>query len=98
MYLFTHYFFSGEGSKIIALYATFLGIGISMGIDRIAVGMSLAVFSSMSSVLTNYSGPVAIMMSSTGYVSSKKWFACGASLAFFIIVIWFAYILLTKTL
>ena len=56
---------------------TFLGIGISLGIDKVTVAMTFALFSSMSSVLTNYSGPVAIMMFSSGYVPSKKWFACG---------------------
>ena len=77
IYFLTHYFFTGEGSRIIALYMTFLGIGISLGIDKVTVAMTFALFSAMSSVLTNYSGPVAIMMFSSGYVPSKKWFSCG---------------------
>ncbi len=96
IYFFAHYFFSGESSRIIALYAAFLGIGISLGLDKIAVAMTLGVFSSMSSVLTNYSGPVAIMMSSTGYVSPKKWFVTGLLSAVSIITIWSVYIFLFK--
>lgn len=95
IYFFSHYFFTGEGSRIIALYASFLSIGMALGIDKIAVAMTLAVFSSMSSVLTNYSGPVAILMFSTGYTHPKKWLANGATFALSIICIWFCYLLIT---
>ena len=93
IYFFAHYFFTGEGSRIIALYSSFLSIGISLGIDKMSVSMTLAVFSSMSSILTHYSGPVAILMFSTGYVSPKKWLANGTTLALVIMCIWFSYLL-----
>ena len=96
VYFFAHYFFTGEGSRIIALYSSFFSIGISLGIDKIIVSMTLAVFSSMSSILTHYSGPVAILMFSTGYVSPKKWFANGTTLALVIMCIWFSYLLITN--
>ena len=93
IYFFAHYFFTGEGSRIIALYSSFLSIGMSLGIDKMSVSMTLAVFSSMSSILTHYSGPVAILMFSTGYVSPKKWLANGTTLALVIMCIWFSYLL-----
>ena len=93
IYFFAHYFFTGEGSRIIALYSTFLSIGMSLGIDKMSVAMTLAVFSAMSSILTHYSGPVAILMFSTGYVSPKKWLANGTTLALVIMCIWFSYLL-----
>jgi len=96
IYFFAHYFFTGEGSRIIALYSSFLSIGMSFGIDKTIVAMTLAVFSSMSSILTHYSGPVAILMFSTGYVSPKKWFANGTTLALFIMCIWFSYLIIGK--
>ena len=92
IYFFTHYFFTGEGSRIIALYAAFLATGLALDIDKIAVAMTLAVFSSMSSVLTNYSGPVAITMSSAGFVSPKKWSFCGFILSLLIMTVWLSYI------
>ena len=94
IYFFTHYFFTGEGSRIIALYASFLATGMALGIDKVTVAMTLAVFSSMSSILTNYAGPVALMMFSTGYVAPKKWFTCGAFLAVVAMFIWFSYVFL----
>ncbi|MBQ2174747.1 MAG: DASS family sodium-coupled anion symporter [Alphaproteobacteria bacterium] len=93
IYFFAHYFFTGEGSRIIALYSSFLSIGMSLGIDKMSVSMTLAVFSSMSSILTHYSGPVAILIFSTGYVSPKKWLANGTTLALVIMCIWFSYLL-----
>lgn len=92
IYFFAHYFFTGEGSRIIALYASFLATGLGLGVDKLAVAMTLAVFSSMSSVLTNYAGPVALLMFSTGYSSSRKWALCGFVLALVIMAIWFSYI------
>ena len=89
IYFLAHYFFTGEGSRIIALYASFLSIGIGLGIETLDVAMTLAVFSSISSILTNYSGPVAILMYSTGYVHSKKWFLNGIILAIVVMTIWF---------
>ena len=94
IYFFAHYFFTGEGSRIIALYSSFLSIGMSLGIDKTVVAMTLAVFSSMSSILTHYSGPVAILMFSTGYVPPRKWFVNGITLALVIMCIWFSYLLI----
>ena len=92
IYFFAHYFFTGEGSRIIALYASFLSIGLGLGIETLDVAMTLAVFSSISSILTNYSGPVAILMYSTGYVHSKRWFLNGVILAVVVMCIWFGYL------
>ena len=92
IYFFAHYFFSGENSRIIALYVPFLSTGIALGLNPIAYGMTLAAFSSLSDVLTNYSGPVAITMYSSGYVSAKKWLTCGIVHAIAILTIWYAYV------
>lgn len=96
VYFFSHYFFTGEGSKIIALYAPFLAIGIAIGIDKITIAMTLAVFSSISDVLTNYTCPVSLTMFSSGYVTAKKWFLCGIIVALLSMAIWFSYIFLIK--
>ena len=96
VYFFTHYFFTGEGSRIIALYTPFLATGIALGIDKITVAMTLAVFSSMSDVLANYTCTVSLTMFSTGYITAKKWFLCGIIVAFISMIIWFTYIFFTR--
>ena len=92
IYYFTHYFFSGEGARIIALYVPFLATGVALGVDKIVVVMTLAFFSSASDVLTHYGCPVAITMFSSGYISAKKWVFCGIITALVIMAIWFSYI------
>lgn len=92
IYFFAHYFFTGEGARITALYAPFLATGLALGIDKITIAMTLAAFSSMSDVIANYTCPVALTMFSSGYVTAKKWFICGFIFAILEIAIWFSYI------
>ena len=92
IYFFAHYFFTGEGARITALYVPFLATGLALGIDKIIVAMTLAAFSSMSDVIANYTCPVALTMFSSGYVTAKKWVMCGFTFAILSITIWFLYI------
>jgi DASS family divalent anion:Na+ symporter len=95
IYFFTHYFFSGEGARIIALYAPFLITGIAIGVDQNIVAMTLAFFSSASDILAHYTCPVSIMMFNLEYVAAKKWMALGPIFAVLIIIIWHIYINVT---
>lgn len=88
IYFLTHFFFSGEGARIVALYAPFLAISLSLGISPLYAAMTLALFSATSNVLTNYTSPVTIMIYSTDYTTSRKWISCGLVVAAFIIIVW----------
>jgi DASS family divalent anion:Na+ symporter len=92
VYFFAHCFFSGETSQIIALYTPFLLIGSSFEMDKLSIAMTLAVFSTMSDVLTNYNCPGALTIFSAGYITSKKWFYCGIIVALISMTVWFSYI------
>ncbi|GHT89264.1 hypothetical protein FACS1894113_3900 [Alphaproteobacteria bacterium] len=92
VYFFAQYFFSGEGAKIIALYGAFYATAIHLGIDQMVAAMTLAVFSSASSVLAHYVCPVSIMMSSLNYVPAKKWMLIGLIQSIIIITNWFLYV------
>jgi DASS family divalent anion:Na+ symporter len=97
IYFFSHYFFSGESGRIVALYASFLVTGFSLGISQISVAMTMAVFSSMSNVLTHYTSPVSVLMFSSGYISTKKWASCGLILATFVLATWLLFIYVVET-
>ncbi|MDR3223988.1 MAG: anion permease [Holosporales bacterium] len=92
IYFFAHYFFSGEGGRIVALYAPFLATGLSLGMGGEVVSMTLAVFSSMSNVLTHYTSPVSILMFSSGYITAQKWATSGLILSAVILSVWYLYI------
>lgn len=94
VYFFAHYFFTGEGARITALYAPFLATGLALGADKTMVSMTLAAFSSLSDVIANYTCPVALTMFSLGYVTPKKWFICGLIFAAVELLIWFSYVFL----
>ena len=93
LYFFAHYFFSGEASRIVALYAPFLATGVALGIDKLQLVMTLAVFSSLSDVLSHYTCPSAITMFSAGYVSVKKWMSVGILMGCICMATWFLYLL-----
>lgn len=97
IYFFSHYFFSGESGRIVALYASFVATGFSLGISQISVAMTMAVFSSMSNVLTHYTSPVSVLMFSSGYISTKKWASCGLVLATFVLAIWLLFVYAVET-
>jgi DASS family divalent anion:Na+ symporter len=92
-YYFTHYFFSGEGSRIIALYGAFLSTGIAIGLSPLNLGMTLAFFSASSDVLAHYTCPVAITMFSTGYVTASQWLKTGLLVTALVVTIWYPYIM-----
>jgi DASS family divalent anion:Na+ symporter len=91
IYFFTHYFFSGEGARIIALYTPFLMTGIALGTEPEKMALTLAFFSSCSDVLAHCTCPASITMFSLGYISANKWMKAGLAVAVFIMFVWFSY-------
>ncbi len=91
VYFFTHYFFSGEGSRIIALYLPFLTTGLALGIDKIQLMTLLTAFSSLSDMLAHYTCPVSILMFTNNYISVKKWMSVGIVLSIISMSVWFLY-------
>ena len=89
IYFLSSYFFSGEGTKILALNMPFVITGVAFGIDKHTIITTLAVFSTASSVLSYYSGPASILLYSTGYTSALKWMSIGFLNAVIIVCIWF---------
>lgn len=92
MYFFTHYFFSGEGGRIVTLFLPFAVTGLAMGIDKVQLITTLTVFSSFSDLLAHYTAPSSIIMFSTGYITAKKWMATGLILSCVVISIWFVFL------
>jgi DASS family divalent anion:Na+ symporter len=90
MYFLGHYFFSGEGSYISALNVPFIIAGLSLGLDKYVLIMTLAVFSSYSAVISPYAGPAMILMHSLGYISTSRWMIIGLIMACVLIFVWFA--------
>ena len=91
-YYFAQYFFTCESSKIIALYAPFLGAGIAVGIDARALAITLAAFSSAADVLSSHVCPSGLTLYSAGYLSFKKWMSYGIIIAICFLIIWYTYI------
>lgn len=81
VYFFTHYFFSGEGTRILALFPSFYGIGLGLGLDKFNLLMTMAAFSAVSDMLTHYTSPMVITIFNLGYSSITRWIAAGSVMA-----------------
>lgn len=92
-YYYAQYFFTGESSKIIALYGPFLLTGAALGIDNMMLAMTLAAFSSASDILAHYTSTVSLIMYSNGYVTLKKWVICGFITSIIFLSVWYMYML-----
>jgi DASS family divalent anion:Na+ symporter len=87
IYFFTHYFFSGEGTRVLALYASFLTIGIGLGLDKFTLAMTLALFSTLSNMVAHYTSPMIITLFNCGYSSIPKWIFSGTVMAIISLVV-----------
>jgi DASS family divalent anion:Na+ symporter len=90
MYYLGHYFFSGEGSYISAINIPFIVAGLSLGIDKPVLIMTLAVLSSYSAVLSPYAGPAMILIHGLGYISTSRWMFLGLVISVVLVFVWFA--------
>ncbi len=91
IYYYAQFFFNGESSKIVALYAPFFTTGLAMGINPIMLAVTLASFSSAADFLAPHVCPTCLTLSSTGYVSFKKWLFCGVVTSVIFLTIWYTY-------
>ncbi|MCB1112375.1 MAG: anion permease [Chlamydiia bacterium] len=87
-YFYSHYFFASNLAHVGAMYATFLGVLVSLGAPIALSAMILAFFSNLFGALTQYScGPAAILFGA-GYVRIANWWKCGFIASVINIVIW----------
>lgn len=93
-YYFAQYFFTCESSKIIALYASFLGAGIAVGVDARVLAITLAAFSSASDILSSHVCPSSLTLYSAGYLTFKQWMYYGIIIALCFLSIWYTYTLI----
>ncbi len=91
IYYYAQFFFNGESSKIVALYAPFFTTGIAMGVNPTMLAVTLASFSSAGDFLAPHVCPTGLTLSSTGYISFKKWVFCGVITSIIFLCIWYSY-------
>lgn len=88
LYFYSHYFFAGNTAHISAMYASFLGLGIALGVPSMLMALTLAFSSSLFAGLTHYgTGPAPIFFESR-YVPLSEWWGIGLLVSFVNLGIW----------
>jgi DASS family divalent anion:Na+ symporter len=77
VYLYAHYFFASGNAQIVALYSVFLTLGIQLGVPGIPMALMLALSSSFSCSLTQYTHARGPILFGPGYVPTTTWWATG---------------------
>lgn len=87
-YFYLHYLFPSVLTQISALYAGFLSIAVGAGVPPVLAAIMLGFDGSLYLSTSSYSAGPAAMLSSTGYVSNKDWWALSAIIGVVLNVIW----------
>lgn len=77
IYVFIHYFFASNTAHISALFASFFGVGVSLGAPPLMFGLFLGFASSLCASLTHYGTGTAPVLFGPGYVSMSEWWKYG---------------------
>ncbi len=88
VYFYTHYFFASTTALISSMYAVFLAVLISKGVNGFQAAMTLASFSCLSSCLTHYGTGSAPVYFGSNYLSIKTWWKIGFVLGLAYLVLW----------
>ena len=88
-YYWSGYFFASNSAHISALYVSFLGLIISLGVvPPMLAGVVLTVFSGLYSSGTHYGSTSGSVLFSAGFVSVKTWWHIGFIIALMNFLIW----------
>jgi len=87
-YFWIGYLFASGSAHISALYASFLGILIMVGVHPVLSGVILSVFSALYASGTHYGSTAGSLLFATGFVSMKRWWRTGFVVAFINFWIW----------
>jgi DASS family divalent anion:Na+ symporter len=88
VYFYSHYFFAGLSSHIVALYTVLSVVAIAAGAPRYLVALLMAFVSSLVGGLTHFAtGPAPILFAS-GYIDQHTWWRIGFIVSLVNIVIW----------
>ncbi|USO02318.1 MAG: DASS family sodium-coupled anion symporter [Alphaproteobacteria bacterium] len=87
-YFWIGYLFASNSSHISALYSSFLGILLIIGMNPVLAGVILAVFSVLFASLTHYGSTAGSILFSAGFVKMEKWWKTGLFVGFMNFWIW----------
>jgi len=88
IYFFSMYGFSMLTGHIMAMASVFFLVAKAAGSPPLLVVALISYFSNLCACLTNYSTGQVVIYSGFGYVSTRRWFAIGFSVAMFHLAIW----------
>jgi DASS family divalent anion:Na+ symporter len=88
IYFYAHYGFAGLTPRVVLLYAAFVTIAAAAGTPPFLAAFALAVASSLSATVTNYSCAGAAIFYQAGYVDQLTWYKQGFLVTVVNLVVW----------
>lgn len=88
IYFYTHYIFASATAHVTAMAATFMAVGIHVGVSPYLMAISLGFFSNLFGSLTHYGAGPAPVLFGSGYVELGDWWKAGFIISVVNILIW----------
>ncbi|WMY97551.1 MAG: DASS family sodium-coupled anion symporter [Arsenophonus sp.] len=88
IYVYSHYLFASTTSHIMAMFAAFFTVGITLGAPPILLALMLSFSSSLMMSLTHYSTGTAPIIFGSGYATLSEWWKTGFILSVVNLLIW----------
>lgn len=87
-YYWVGYLFASNSAHVSALYVSFLGVLLALGMQPVLAGVLLACLSSLYASTTHYGSTAGSVLFSAGFVSAKQWWKTGFVIALCNFLIW----------
>lgn len=88
IYFYSHYLFASATAHVTAMAASFMAVGIAVGIPPYLIAVMLAFFSNLFGCLTHYGAGPAPVLFGSGFVELQDWWKLGFILSIVNIFIW----------
>ena len=88
IFVVSHYFFASNTAHISAMYASFFGVGLSLGAPPVMFGLALGYGASLCASLTHYGTGSAPVLFGPGYVTTAEWWKYGFIVTVINLLIW----------
>lgn len=87
-YCYTHYFFTGMTTHVVAMFVALLTVAVGVGAPPVLAALSLIFLDNLMAVLTHYGNGPAVIFFGSGYIKQYTWWKLGFFVMAIYIVIW----------
>ncbi|EDS4737906.1 DASS family sodium-coupled anion symporter [Salmonella enterica] len=87
-YCYTHYFFTGMTTHVVAMFVALLTVAVGAGTPPMLAALGLIFLDNLMAVLTHYGNGPAVVFFGSGYIKQTTWWKHGVITMGLLLIIW----------